>query len=36
MEEMQEKEETYKNKSKTIKKITIEIYILIITLNVID
>ena len=34
MEEMQEKEETYKNKSKTIKKMPIGTYISIITLNV--
>ena len=36
MEEMQEKEETYKNKSKTIKKMPIGTYISIITLNVND
>ena len=34
MEEIQEKEETYKNKTKTIKKIPIGTYISIITLNV--
>ena len=36
MEEIQEKEETYKNKSKTINKMPIGTYISIITLNVND
>ena len=34
MEEIQEKEETYKNKSKTVKEMPIGTYISIITLNV--
>ena len=36
MEEIQEKEEIYKKKSKTIKKMQIETYISILTLNVND
>ena len=36
MEEIQEKEETYKNKSKTVKEMPIGTYISIITLNVND